>query len=181
MVKNNLGFTLIELVAVIVLLGILAVTALARFVNLSSDAHLAVFQSTFGAFKSGMNSANLVWITRGSPTGVNAINVNENLDYNNLGYPAGIDDGSQVSTPSDCLAIFENILQTSLVAEVPVGDGAGIKNLAPSVDVAVTNNNNVCYYTFVSESKSIGYNARQFRYLYTTGSIVEWPAGFTLN
>jgi len=44
MKKQQAGFTLIELVAVIVLLGILAVTALPRFVNLQGDARLATLQ-----------------------------------------------------------------------------------------------------------------------------------------
>lgn len=181
MFKSNSGFTLIELIVVIVLLGILAVTVFPRFINNSSDAHLAVFKSTFGSFKSAMNSTNILWVVRGSPTDNNAINVDGDLDYNSLGYPAGIDDGAQVSTASDCLDIFKGILQTNLVAEVPVGDGPGIKNLSAVVDVAVTNNSGTCYYTFVSQSKSVGFNARQFRYLYRTGSVIEWAPGYTLN
>ena len=40
--KNQNGFTLIELVIVIVLLGVLAAIAVPRFVNLEEDALLAV-------------------------------------------------------------------------------------------------------------------------------------------
>lgn len=51
MKKQQAGFTLIELVAVIVLLGILAVTALPRFVNLQGDAKAATLQGIKGAIQ----------------------------------------------------------------------------------------------------------------------------------
>jgi MSHA pilin protein MshA len=52
--KKQAGFTLIELVIVIVILGILAATAAPKFINLSSDANASARAGVVGAVRSAM-------------------------------------------------------------------------------------------------------------------------------
>ena len=52
---NQSGFTLIELVVVIVILGILSITALPKFINIQSDANAVVIKAAIGSMKSAVS------------------------------------------------------------------------------------------------------------------------------
>lgn len=66
--KRQQGFTLIELIVVIVILGILAATAMPKFVNLSSDARGGVMKGVEGS----MRSANAIIYAKAAISGYEA-------------------------------------------------------------------------------------------------------------
>ncbi len=53
--RNQSGFTLVELIVVIVILGILSAFAIPKFINLTQDARSATVEGVTGALRSAVN------------------------------------------------------------------------------------------------------------------------------
>jgi len=153
------GFTLIELVVVIVILSILAVTALPKYINLSDSAFQAKVEANAGALRSGVKLANLKWRALGSPQAKSqrdniqlyGNSASGQIDINPHGFPAqsyALSD-VKISTDNDddCLSLWQALIQNG-------DNNAAVDNSAEFI--VNYENNETCSYK-LSENVQFGF------------------------
>ena len=106
MKQQQQGFTLIELVTVIVILGILAAFALPRFSGLESQARVAAIQGLAGSVRSASALAHSLQIANGSSAGINVSMEGQAVTMAN-GYPTANDGGIRAALQDDSEFSFD--------------------------------------------------------------------------
>ena len=100
-INKQMGFTLIELVMVIVILGVLSAFALPRFADLGSNARSASMNGLTASLRSAASISHAQWLVSGDATAITVSLDNTSVAMIN-GYPTtaagGISAAAQIST-----------------------------------------------------------------------------------
>lgn len=134
------GFTIIELVVVILLLGILTATALPRFMDVTDEAHDAVVDAVRGGLLTGGALFRAQYIGTGEPlgaavTGFGAGNLWADVSATPSGYPADATDG-EINDEDDCEDVYIGLLQAGRPLATTAAAGASAAATEAAVEAA---------------------------------------------
>jgi prepilin-type N-terminal cleavage/methylation domain-containing protein len=147
--RKQKGFTIIELVVVIILLGILAATALPRFMNVDTQAHDALVSGVLGSLQTGVSLYHAQWIANQQPVAGTQLAEFNNLRTNAPGFPYGTvaNAGNTVANSADCAAVFTGVLQGGAPSITSVAALANVVGSTSDFTTVATVPNCAYYYT----------------------------------
>jgi len=101
--NRNQGFTLIELVLVITIIGILAAFAIPRFAGIETQARVSVMQGVAGSLESAAALAHAKQLAEGLSAGGSIVMENQTIAMTN-GYPTNADIQNAIRTNGNITA-----------------------------------------------------------------------------
>ncbi len=121
-INKQAGFTLIELIMVIVILGVLSAFALPRFADLGGSARAATINGVAGSMKAASNIAHAQWLAEGDAASVEVTLEGTDIAMS-FGYPTivSIMDAAQITANDFTIALgvvtAQGVTAASLAAE----------------------------------------------------------------
>jgi MSHA pilin protein MshB len=132
--RKQAGFTIIELVVVILLLGILTATALPRFMDVTDEAHDAVVDAVEGGFTTGVALFRAQWVGESQPLVTATDTTGYNLFASTAGYPRSAALANTVvvgaTSTNTCVDVYSGVLQQGGRPIVAAADGLIADNAA---------------------------------------------------
>jgi general secretion pathway protein G len=105
------GFTLIEIIFVLVIIGLLASFAIPNLANLTINAKNSTLKSTIASVQSAIDNIHSQWLINDDFKWIGADGKEHSDDFNNtIGYPTKLDDGK--NTPN----LFSYILKKPVLS-----------------------------------------------------------------
>lgn len=167
MKPDEKGFTLIELVIVIIILGILAVVAIPKFINLQDDARKSAMAGQFAAFESAVSLYHSGWAAAGNSTAVEKLVGFGQGDVSSspTGFPFSTS-GTSTNVHKACGELWHGITTTDFT----IGYVEDADLMTSDVDIAYTYRPDECIYRdlyFIQRGES----TKVMNYYFNTGKV----------